>query len=324
MPMCSPTPGSAAHEVAVVAMPGVLSFELGIAIHVFDFDAYAVTVCGEGTVQDGQSRVAISPPAGLEAIAEADTVIVPGSFPAAARPSPALISALQEAHGNGARIASICLGSFALGYAGLLDHRQSTTHWLHLDTLAQRFPGTEVCRDVLYVRDGSVCTSAGVASGIDLCLDMIRSDLGAAEANQRGRILVAAPHRSGDQRQFVQHFVPPVRGDSMSSTRDWLLAHLHAPLTLEDIARHANMSTRNFSRRFFAETGVSPMKWLQTARIDHARELLESTDLTVEQVARRSGLGTVANFRRIFTRQVSVLPRDYRQLYRPLLAAAGE
>jgi transcriptional regulator GlxA family with amidase domain len=306
---------SDAHRVAVLALPGVLSLELGIAVHAFDFDAYAVTVCGEGPVEDGQAHTTISPPAGLEALVIADTVIVPGYFPPVKPPSPAVIAALRDAYGRGARIASICVGAFALGYAGLLDDRQSTTHWLHLEALAQEFPATTVRHDVLYLSDGRVGTSAGVASGIDLCLDIVRADLGAAAANRRGRVLVAAPHRNGDQRQFIEHFVPRPQGNSVSTTRTWVLTHLHTPLTLRAMADHANMSIRNFSRRFAAETGIAPMKWLQAVRVDHARELLEVTDQTVDQVARRCGLGTVANFRRIFTRHVGVLPHQYRELY---------
>jgi transcriptional regulator GlxA family with amidase domain len=307
---------SDAHRISVLALPGILPLEFGIAVHAFAFDAYEVTVCGEGSVQDGQSHTTIDPPAGLEALDTADTVIVPGYFPPTKPPSSAVIGALQEVHERDARIASICVGAFALGYAGLLDHRQSTTHWLHLEALAREFPDTEVRRDVLYLNDGRVCTSAGVASGIDLCLDMIREDLGATTANQRGRVLMAAPHRTGDQRQFVEQFVPQSGESSVSATRAWLLTQLQTPVTLREMAQHANMSVRNFSRRFVAETGITPVQWLQLARIDHARELLEITDQTIEQVGRRSGLGTVANFRRIFIRHVGVLPNDYRDLYR--------
>jgi transcriptional regulator GlxA family with amidase domain len=308
---------SSTHRVAVVAMPGLLTLDFAIPIHAFDCPPYELVVCGEGASREAQAGATISPAAGLEATETADTVIVPGYRPPTERPSDKVVAALREAHHRGARIASICTGAFTLGYAGLLDHREATTHWMYLDTFAAEFPDVVVRRDVLYLAQGQVCTSAGVAAGIDLCLQMIRSDLGAAVANQRGRMLVAAPHRTGDQRQFVEHFLPDPRGTLVADTRTWGLQRLAEPLTLADMARHANMSTRNFSRRFIAETGAPPMRWLRIARVDRARELLESTDQNVEQIARQVGLGTRANFRRIFTGFVGVGPREYRQLYRP-------
>jgi transcriptional regulator GlxA family with amidase domain len=309
------------HQVAVLALPGMLPLDFGIPVHAFDFEPYNVVVCGEGPVEDGQTHAIVTPPGGLDVLETADTVIVPGYFSPGDCPSEPVIGALRSAFDRGARLASICIGAFALGYAGLLDNREATTHWLHLDRLAATFPAAHVRRDVLYVSDGQVHTSAGVASGIDLCLAMIRADLGATVANQRGRMLVAAPHRSGDQRQFIEHFTPQPRADTVSSTRTWIQTHLDQPLTLVDMASHANMSIRNFSRRFFAETGVTPKKWLQAARIDRACELLEATDYNVERVARGVGLGTPANFRRVFFQYVGVTPHDYRRLYRGPAAA---
>ena len=304
------------HQIAVVALPGMLALDFGIPVHAFDFDPYQVVVCGEGPVEDGQTHAIVSPPSGLDVLETADTVIVPGYFSPGDCPSAPVIEGIRGAFDRGARIASICIGAFALGYAGLLDGRQATTHWVHLDQLAATFPAAHVRRDVLYVSDGQVHTSVGVASGIDLCLAMIRADQGATVANQRGRMLVAAPHRSGDQRQFIEHFTPPSRADTVSSTRTWLQNHLDQPLTLVDMASHANMSIRNFSRRFFAETGVTPKKWMQAVRIDRACEQLEMTDYNVERVAHEVGLGTPANFRRVFFQYVGVTPHDYRRLYR--------
>lgn len=304
------------HRVAVVAMPGLLPLDFGIPLHAFDFSPYEVSVCGEGSAAEPQGGSLIIPSVGLTAVEDADTVIVPGYRPPTERPSKEVVAALCNAHDRGARIASICTGAFALGYAGLLDHREATTHWMYLDTFTEEFPDVVVRSDVLYLEDGQVCTSAGVASGIDLCLQMIRSDLGATVANQRGRMLVAAPHRTGDQRQFVEHFLPRSRGSLVAATRSWSLAHLSEPLTLASMAKHANMSTRNFSRRFIAETGTPPMRWLRAARVDRARELLESADQNIEQIARQVGLGTRANFRRIFTDFVGIGPKEYRQMYR--------
>jgi transcriptional regulator GlxA family with amidase domain len=314
--------GPGAHRVAVLALPGMLALDFGIPVHAFDFDPYQVIVCGEGPVEDGQTHVIVSPPGGLDVLETADTVIVPGYYSPGDCPSAPVIEALRSAYDRGARLASICIGAFALGYAGLLDNREATTHWLHLDRLAATFPAAHVRRDVLYVSDGQVHTSAGVASGIDLCLAMIRTDLGATVANQRGRMLVAAPHRSGDQRQFIEHFIPTARADTVASTRTWIQTHLDQSMTLVDMASHANMSIRNFSRRFFAETGVTPKRWLQAARIDRACELLEMTDYNVERVAREVGLGTPANFRRVFFQYVGVTPHDYRRLYRGSPATA--
>jgi transcriptional regulator GlxA family with amidase domain len=258
----------------------------------------------------------MTPPAGLEAIDSADTVIVPGYLPVEPPPSAAVMDRLQAAYDRGARMASICVGAFALGHAGLLDRRCATTHWQFLDALADVAPEADLRRDVLYIAEDRVCTSAGVASGIDLCLEMIRTDYGAAAANQRGRVLVAAPHRSGDQRQFIEYFTPQRRGSHVAPIRAWMLAHLQDPITLADMAKQANMSTRNFSRRFIAETGLTPNKWLQAARIDHARELLETSNERVDVIGHLSGLGTAANFRRIFVQHVGITPGQYRRMYR--------
>jgi len=304
------------HRIAVVAMPGVLTLDMGIPLHAFDFEPYDVTVCGEGPVEDFQTHTLLTPPAGLEAIDVADTVIVPGYLPIAVPPSDEVVDRLQAAFERGARIASICVGAFALAYAGLLDGRRATTHWQFIDELSAEFPAIDIRRDVLYIADERVCTSAGVASGIDLCLEMIRTDYGAVAANQRGRVLVAAPHRSGDQRQFIEYFAPRPRSDLVGSTRGWILSRLHEPLTLTDMAAQANMSTRNFSRRFMTETGMTPSKWLQAARIDYARELLEASDESIDRIGRLSGLGTSANFRRLFAQHVGVMPSEYRRMYR--------
>jgi transcriptional regulator GlxA family with amidase domain len=304
------------HRVAVVAMPGVLTLDFGIPLHAFDFESYQVTVCGEGPVVESQSHTVMTPPAGLEAVDATDTVVVPGYMPPTDRPSDEFVDRLQGAFARGARVASICVGAFALGYAGLLDQRRATTHWLWLDRLSAEFPAADVRRDVLYIAEDRVCTSAGVASGIDLCLEMIRNDCGAAVANKRGRMLVAAPRRNGDQRQFIEYFAPRPRTDLVASTRGWILSRLQDSVTLKEMAAHANMSTRNFSRRFIAETGLTPIKWLQAARIDRARELLESSDESIDRIGRMSGLGTPANFRRIFAQNVGIMASEYRRMYR--------
>lgn len=302
--------------MVVVALPELGALDFGVALYSFGFEPYELLVCGEGPVEEVLAKSTVVPTHGLDALDTADTVIVPGCSPTSLRPSDNVVAGLRSARDRGARIASISTGSFALGYAGLLDGYQATTHWLHLDSLAATFPAADVRRDVLYVISGQLYTSAGAASGIDMFLNMVRSDLGAAVANQRRRRLVAPPPRSGEERQFFETVVPHPDEAPVLSTRAWSLGRLHEPLTLAQMAAYANMSTRNFSRRFTAETGETPMKWLQMARINCARELLESTDKNVADVARRCGLGTRANFRRIFIQYVGVSPSEYRFAHR--------
>lgn len=304
------------HRVAVVAVPGLGPLDFGIALYSFGFAPYKLLVCGEAPVEEVLARSLVVPTAGLDALDTADTVIVPGHSPTSLRPSGNLVTSLRRARDLGARIASISTGAFTLGYAGLLDGHPATTHWMHLDSLAEAFPAADVRRDALYVTSGQLHTCAGAASGIDMFLNMVRCDLGAAVANQRRRRLVAPPPRSGDEPQFFETLVPHPDEELVLATRAWSLARLHEPLTVAQMAARANMSTRNFSRRFTAETGDTPMKWLQTARIDYARELLESTNRNVMDIARRCGLGTRANFRRIFIQHVGVSPNEYRFAHR--------
>jgi transcriptional regulator GlxA family with amidase domain len=310
----------ASHRVAVLAVPGLGPLDFGIALYSFGFAPYELVVCGEAPVEEVLAKSLVVPTQGLEALDAADTVIVPGHSPTTLRPSDNVVAALRRARDGGARIASISTGAFTLGHAGLLDGHQATTHWMHVDSLATTFPNVDVRRDVLYVISSQLYTCAGAAAGIDMFLHMVRTDLGAAVANQRRRRLVAPPPRSSDERQFFETFVPHPDEEPVLATRSWSLAHLHEPLTLASMAARANMSTRNFSRRFVAETGDTPMKWLQTARIDYARELLESTDYNIADIAVRCGLGTRANFRRIFIQYVGISPREYRFMHRTPLA----
>jgi transcriptional regulator GlxA family with amidase domain len=305
-----------AHRVAVVIGPGFGPIDFGVAIYSFGFAPYEPVVCGEVPVTETLGGSTIVPAAGLEALQSADTVIVPGyPDPTQSRPSESLVAGLRRAYERGARIASISTGAFALGYAGVLDGHQVTTHWMHLDSLADEFPRADVRRGVLYLSSGQIYTCAGAASGIDMFLHMIRDDLGAAVANQRRRRLVAAPLRGGDQRQVFEDFIPHPDEEAVSAVCAWSLDRLEEPLTLAQFAAEANMSTRNFSRRFIAETGQTPMKWLQAVRVDYARELLETTDKSIDDIARRCGLGTRVNFRRIFTNVVGLGPSQYRSTY---------
>ncbi|GAA3209880.1 GlxA family transcriptional regulator [Actinocorallia longicatena] len=308
----------AVHRVAVLALEGVVPFDLGIPLLVFgrrESTPYRTTLCAEAP---GEVRTAagftMRVDSGLHVARRADTIIVPG-YALDARPSPAVADALARAHDRGRRIVSICTGAFALAAAGVLDGREATTHWRYADRLAGEFPRVRVSRDALYVDGGAVLTSAGFSAGIDLCLHIVRTDCGSRVANDIARDIVAAPHRGGGQSQYIERSVPPEHGSPLAATRAWALGRLQSPLTVADLARHAGLSDRTLARRFVAETGLPPLQWLLTARIDLARELLEHEELSVEQIASRCGLGTVANLRTHFRRLVGTSPSDYRRTF---------
>ncbi|MER6253415.1 helix-turn-helix domain-containing protein [Streptomyces sp. NPDC001584] len=308
----------AQHRVVVVALENVLALDIGIPLQVFGSwpdGPYTLTVCAE---QPGLVAMhggpALSVAHGLDALATADTVIVPG-YLEPDTPSAAVSAALAEAAARGSRMASVCLGAFALAAAGLLDGRRATTHWQYAATLAKQYPQVTVQPEALYIDEGRVLTSGGVTAGLDLCLHLIRRDHGTRLANQRARLLVAAPHRTGGQAQFMDLPVPTDPDDGPAPVYEWALRNLHQPLTVDQLARQAGMSRRTLIRRFHADTGRPPMRWLLDARLGLARGLLESSDLTVEAVARRCGLGTPANFRTLFKAHVGVPPRAYRETF---------
>ena len=226
-----------------------------------------------------------------------------------------VLDAIRVAHARGARLVSICTGAFALAAAGLLDGRPATTHWRWTDELQRRHPKVDVLPNRLFVDDGDILTSAGVTTGIDLCLHLIRRDHGAAAANTRARALVAPPQRQGGQAQFVERLRPEASGDELGPLRDWMLENLALPLDLDTLARRAHMSRRTLTRRFREETGVPPMAWLADARIDRARELLETTTEPVENIGRLTGLGAPASVRAAFHRRIGTSPQEYRSLF---------
>ncbi|MFB7512587.1 GlxA family transcriptional regulator [Streptomyces sp. NPDC056144] len=313
-------PRSQLQRVAVLVLEGAKPLDVGIPAQVFTTRAsmpYEVRVCGAspGTVAggDGLSYLVAH---GLEALEWADIVFVPGyRFPDREDPPQAVVEALVAAHARGARLAAISTGAFALAATGLLDGKRATTHWHYARALAAKWPLIDVDENVLFVDEGSVLTSAGAASGIDLCLHILRRDLGVSASNHAARRLVAAPYRSGGQAQYVPRSVPEVHGERFAATREWALRRLDEPLTLDLLARHAAVSARTFSRRFVEDTGYTPMQWVMRARIDLARELLERSDRGVEQIAADVGLGTGANLRLHFQHILGTTPSEYRKTF---------
>lgn len=305
------------HRVAVLALDGVTPLDLAIPMQIFNArpeTSYEVTLCAVRSKVTTTAGFTLNAPGRLEEVLAADTVIVPG-YESLGCPPDAVLDVLVRARHKGRRLASICTGAFALAAAGVLDGLHVTTHWQHLDELEQNYPALTVERDVLYVDEGDVLTSAGVCCGIDLCLHIVRRDLGALVANQVARGLVAPPHRDGGQKQFVPAAVPSADEASLAGTRDWALQRLDQPVTLGLLARHAGVSQRTLIRRFAEETGASPLQWLLNARVGRARELLESTQLSIEQVAQACGLGTAANLRSHFRRALGVTPTAYRRAF---------
>ncbi|GIG22952.1 AraC family transcriptional regulator [Cellulomonas chitinilytica] len=310
---------SAPHHVAVLVLDSVLAMEVGMPFQIFTGHGdlgYTLTLCSErpGPVPTTGGYPVVAQ-AGLEALDTADTVLVPAFRPHDRVVSDEVLDAVRRAHARGARVVSICAGAFLLAQAGLLDGRRATTHWLHTAELARRFPRVRVDPDVLFVDEGSVVTSAGVAAGIDLCLHLLRTDRGAAVANRVARDIVAPPHRDGGQAQYIARPLEPDRPGSLAATRAWALRRLDEPLTVTDLARHACTSERTFARAFVAETGTTPLRWLVTARLDRARELLETSDWGLDRVAAASGLGTATNLRLHLRRAVGVSPSEYRRTF---------
>lgn len=307
-------------KVAVVVLEGAKPLDVGIPAQVFSTRAsmpYQVDVCGvrPGLISGGDG-LSYSVEHGLEAVAEADLVFVPGyRHPDQDRPPVELVEALIAAYDRGATLAAISTGAFALAETGLLDGKRATTHWHYSRRLKARYPMVQVDERVLFVDEGSILTSAGAASGIDLCLHLLRRESGMAVANHAARRLVAAPYRSGGQAQYVPHAVPEPRGERFSHTREWALKHLRHPITIGQLAESARVSPRTFSRRFLDETGYTPMQWIMRARVDRARELLEETELSVEEIASEVGLGSPANLRRYFHRVLSTTPTEYRRTF---------
>ena len=306
------------HKVGVLALDGVVPFDLGIACEVFGRAqlaggrlAYRVWVCGEATRVAAQA-FAVEVPYGLDMIASADTVVVPGvDNPASEVPLP-VIAALQSAWANGARLVSICTGAFVLAAAGLLDGRRATTHWLSTQAFARRFPAVLLDPQVLFVDEGRIVTSAGALAGMDMCLHLVQRDHGQAAAAHVARLAVAPLYRDGGQAQFIRHDLPQ-SNESLAPLLDWMLVNLDRPLCIQVLAARAATSPRTFARRFRDQTGTTPLQWLLRARIRRAQEMLETSMRSIEEIAAATGFEAPVTFRTRFQQIVGINPSSYRR-----------
>ncbi len=322
------------HVVAVLGVDRVHSFDLATPLQVFTTarsiepapgavlgePLYRVMVCGEGKdlVAAGVGDVELyrySPAFPLADALGAHTIVVPGSN-RQRLPSPAVVEVLREAHRRGIRIASVCGGAFTLAAAGLLDGRRAATHWTSADQITELFPMVEVDDSVLFVDDGDILTSAGAASGLDLCLHMIRCDYGAAIAAETARHMVVPPQRDGGQAQFIRHRVPDGAGSALEPAMHWIRRRLDEEITAEEIAEHTGVSERTLYRWFRDQNGTTPLQWVLRERLYRAQELLETTDLPIENVARESGFGTSMNMRQHFGKHIRTSPSAYRKTFR--------
>ncbi|MBC5765112.1 GlxA family transcriptional regulator [Ramlibacter albus] len=305
------------HRVVVVATPGVVAFDLMVPVQVFrrvTRSRYQVTIAGleAGQVYEGHG-MEVRAARGLDALDEADTVMLPGLDDVGAPAPPQLIDAVLRAHARGARLASICTGAFYLAQTGLLNHRTATTHWALAAEFSARFPKVKVDPNALYVDHGDVVTSAGATAGIDMCLHIVRHDFGERVANSVAKLLVASPHRNGAQAQVIARPMPPTRTRHLGPVCTWAIEHLDEPLTVTALAERAGLTTRSLSRRFQDEMGMSPLQWLNEQRVRKAQALLEASALSVEQVAQQCGFGGVLPCRRHFRKLVGVSPQQYRR-----------
>ncbi|MFI6317801.1 GlxA family transcriptional regulator [Nonomuraea sp. NPDC050556] len=319
------------HRVVVIVDAGSNPFELGVATELFGLrrpelgrDWYDFRLCAPG----GQAAMhrglfTLSGVADLDAAAEADTLIVPNRPDPYEPPHPGVLAAVRAAHERGARLVSFCTGTFVLAEAGLLDGRPAATHWRWADAFTARYPRVDLRPDVLFVDDGDVLTAAGSAAALDLGLHLIRTDHGAEIASAVGRRLVFATHRDGGQRQFVEHPVPPTPDASLAPILEFAREHLSSRLTVPSLAARAGVSSATLHRRFLSQLGVTPLAWLTSERVTHARRLLETTDRPIDAVARLSGLGTATNLRTHLHTATGLTPTAYRTRFTQKPTPAG-
>jgi transcriptional regulator GlxA family with amidase domain len=308
--------------VAIVVYDGVAMFEFAVAYEIFGRDYalgsdppwYRLVICGPGpaTFDNGMRADA---PHGLAHLRRTDTVIVP-PCEAPHRPPEAVLRALRRAHAQGARLVSLCTGTFVLAAAGLLDGQRVTTHWAESASLAAQYPDIIVDPDVLYVDGGDILTSAGSAASIDLCLHLVRQDYGADAATRVARDLVVPPYRAGGQAQYIDSPLPRVNAnDLFADTVAWAQEHLGEPITVTTLADRSAMSRRTFARRFAATTGTTPYQWLLDQRLRLAQRMLETSDLTIDAVSQNSGFLNAGNLRKHFARSLRTTPSAYRHTF---------
>ncbi|HEU4348965.1 MAG TPA: helix-turn-helix domain-containing protein [Actinoplanes sp.] len=310
-------------KVAVIALPGVAVFELGVMCELFGSDrtadglpGYEFALCSPGGRPVATEQgFTVSPDHDLAAADDADLVaIVP--YDTSRQPPAEVLDALRHAHDRGAWVMSVCTGAFALGAAGLLDNRRCTTHWRHTDRLADDFPAAKVDPNVLYVADDNILTSAGTAASVDAGLHLIRQEHGSAVATMIARRMVVPPHREGGQAQFIETPVMPVECETLQPVLTRVLETLDLPHTVETMADLAHMAPRTFARKFRSETGSTPHDWLSGQRLLLARRLLEDSDLGVDSIAARAGFGSAAAMRHHFAQRLSTTPQAYRGTFR--------
>lgn len=312
--------------VVTLAYDGLCTFEFGVACELFGLDRPELevdwydfhVVSADPSPLRMVGGVTLQASGDLRLLETAGTIVIPGWKGADIPPQPAVLDALRAAHANGARIMTICSGVFALAATGLLDGLRATTHWRYTDTLRRQYPDIEIDADVLYVDNGQLLTSAGSAAGLDLGLHLIRRDFGAAVGNQVARRLVLPPARDGGQAQFIARPDAPSSAHDLAATLDWAIERLHEPLEVTDMARHAAMSPRTFARRFSAEVGLSPHRWLTQQRVLAAQALLESTSEPIDRVAAATGFGSAATLRHHFQRALKTTPSRYRAAFADL------
>jgi transcriptional regulator GlxA family with amidase domain len=308
--------------VSALVLDGLAVFEFGVLCEVFGIDRSAegvpnfdFKICGPEPGKPLRTSVGawLTPDHGYEDLVGADLVAIP-AISGPTYPEEAL-AAIRKAAESGSIILTVCSGAFVAGAAGLLDGRACTTHWMHADELAAMYPTAKVDRNVLYVDDGNLITSAGTAAGIDACLHLVRRELGSEVTNVIARRMVVPPHRDGGQRQYIDQPIPVRCSEGFAPHLDWILSNLEKPHTVNTLAKRASMSARTFARRFVEETGRTPMQWVTDQRVLYARRLLEETDLDIDQVADRSGFGTATLLRHHFRRIIGVTPSDYRRRF---------
>ena len=313
------------HKIAIITYGGISLFHLSVPCMVFGEDLdrigvrpYDVVVCTEtpGLIPT-LSGFPIGVYDDLSVLETADTIIVPAWFDPDVRPPEILLESLRRAHNRGARIVGLCLGAYVLAEAGLLEGRTASTHWAWAEDFTQKYPRVTFDSDVLYIDDGDILTSAGAAAAIDCCLHLLRSDHGAEAANQVARRMVVSPQRSGGQVQYVEQPLPrPIDAVRLEPAIVWALKNLTKPIGLNEMADHAHMSRRTFSRHFRKATGITFTNWLVSQRLALSQRLLETSDGNIDMIANDSGFTSTVSFRQHFSAAFSISPSAYRSQFK--------